>query len=94
MKVKEIYIAKKKGDVPVLKSSAYVEKKKGLVGDRYYSQEGTFSKRQKGDRKGEITFIASEEVDKFNAEQNEKGRRPPPACLFLLFVCSPVNSEK
>jgi MOSC domain-containing protein YiiM len=43
------------------------------VGDRYFYGEGTFSKKllSSGSRKGEITFIAAEEVDQFNTSQNE-----------------------
>ena len=69
-KVKEIYIAKK-GLSPVFQRSAQVEAGKGVVGDRYYNGEGTFSAKLEGNRKREITFIAAEEIDAFNSAQSE-----------------------
>ena len=69
-KVKEIYIAEK-GSNPISQFCAQVEAGKGLVGDRYYNGEGTFSEKLAGNRKSEVTFIASEEIDKFNLTQNE-----------------------
>lgn len=68
--IREIYIAEK-GSKPISQSSVQVEVNKGVVGDRYYNGEGTFSKKLTDNRKSEITFIASEEIDKFNAMQNE-----------------------
>lgn len=70
-RVKKIYIAEK-GLTPISQFSAQVEEKKGVVGDRYYNGEGTFSKKLTGNRKSEITFIASEEIDEFNSTQHQK----------------------
>ena len=47
---------------------ASLEAGKGLVGDRYYRETGTFSDELKGKRDSEITLIESEEVDRFNRE--------------------------
>ncbi len=69
-KIKEIYIAEA-GANPSYQSSVQVEANKGIVGDRYYNGAGTFSEKLSGNRKSEITFIASEEIDQFNATQNE-----------------------
>ena len=68
--VKEIYIAET-GAQPRIQSSAQVEANKGVVGDRYHKGEGTFSEKLADNRKREITFIASEEIDQFNSTQNE-----------------------
>ena len=68
--VKEIYISET-GAQPCIQSSAQVEANKGVVGDRYCKGGGTFSEKLLGNRKSEITFIASEEIDQFNASQNE-----------------------
>lgn len=69
-KVLEIYIAEH-GLKPVAQQAVQVEANRGIVGDRYYYGEGTFSQKLADDRKSEITFIASEEIDRFNASQNE-----------------------
>ena len=69
-KVREIYIAEK-GSSPVFQRAVQVEAGKGVVGDRYYNGEGTFSEKLAGNAKSEITFIASEEIDTFNLTQNE-----------------------
>lgn len=68
--IKEIYIAER-GNSPVLLASVQVEEGKGVAGDRYFEEKGTFSKKLEGNRKSEITFIAAEEIDKFNETQNE-----------------------
>jgi MOSC domain-containing protein YiiM len=68
--VKEIYIAES-GAQPCIQSSVQVEANKGVVVDRYYKGGGTFSEKLAGNRKSEITFIASEEIDQFNSTQNE-----------------------
>jgi MOSC domain-containing protein YiiM len=68
--IKKIYIAKK-GAKPISRALVGVEANKGVVGDRYYHGAGTFSEKLAGHRKSEITFIASEEIDNFNAAQNE-----------------------
>ena len=69
-KILDIFIAET-GKQPESQSSVNVEANKGIVGDRYYSGKGTFSKKLFGNRKSEITFIAAEEIDTFNASQGE-----------------------
>ena len=46
-----------------------LEPGKGLVGDRYYRETGTFSDKLKGQRDSEVTLIESEEVERFNQEK-------------------------
>jgi MOSC domain-containing protein YiiM len=65
-----IYIADRAA-TPRPQTAVEVEANKGVVGDRYYNGEGTFSQKLVGKRKSEITFIAKEEVDGFNASQAE-----------------------
>ena len=68
-KVLEIYIAERSG-VPMQSiEQAQLEAGKGIVGDRYYSGQGTFSERLAGLPDVELTLIESEEVDAFNREQ-------------------------
>lgn len=63
-----IYTAPTAGSTlqPVPKAS--LEAGKGLVGDRYYAQVGTFSKKVMLPD-AEITLIESEEIDRFNLNQ-------------------------
>lgn len=68
--VYEIYIAEA-GKSPVLQSSISAEANRGLVGDRYYNGTGTFSNKLIKKRKSELTFIAAEEIDAFNAASGE-----------------------
>ncbi|CAA0111575.1 Uncharacterised protein [Halioglobus japonicus] len=69
-RIMAIYIAQR-GAAATLHPSAQLEAGKGVVGDRYYDGEGTFSKQLAGNRKSEVTFIAAEEIDAFNAAQHE-----------------------
>jgi MOSC domain-containing protein YiiM len=47
-------------------SVAELEKGRGIVGDRYYAQLGTFSKKNRVLPDQEVTLIESEEIDEFN----------------------------
>lgn len=55
-------------DVP----NAKLEAGRGIVGDRYYEGSGTFSKKLEDNDKGQITFIAAEEIDNFNAARGTR----------------------
>lgn len=55
------------GQAPRDLVNAQLEAGRGIVGDRYYQGNGTFSGKLKETEKGQITFIAAEEVDNFNA---------------------------
>ena len=46
---------------------ADLEVGRGIVGDRYYTQLGTFSKKNEIRPDQEVTLIESEEIDRFNA---------------------------
>ena len=46
--------------------SADLEAGHGIVGDRYYGDTGTFSKKLKGLPDKELTLIESEHIDQFN----------------------------
>ena len=48
-------------------TQAEIEAGKGIVGDRYYVGEGTFSELLQGLPEVEITLIEQEEIDAFNA---------------------------
>jgi len=61
-----IYIAPRASVTSESVSEAVVEEGRGIVGDRYHSGDGTFSK-PKPDR--HMTLIEAEEIDHFNAEQ-------------------------
>jgi MOSC domain-containing protein YiiM len=42
---------------------------RGIIGDRYHSETGTFSRKLEGLPDKEITLIEIEEIDQFNASQ-------------------------
>jgi MOSC domain-containing protein YiiM len=69
-KVLEIYVAERSAK-PDQRHEVDVKASQGIVGDRYFDGNGTFSKKLEGNRKSEITFIASEEIDRFNEGQGE-----------------------
>ncbi len=48
-------------------SSATLVAGKGIVGDRYYAAQGTFSDKFKGAPGLEVTLIEQEQIDGFNA---------------------------
>lgn len=69
-RILEIYIAER-DKPPASQQSVQAEAEKGIVGDRYHNGTGTFSDKLASNRKREITFIAAEEIDRFNQSQNE-----------------------
>lgn len=44
---------------------------KGIEGDRYFSGQGTFSEKLKGNPAAELTLIEKEEIDIFNKKHNQ-----------------------
>lgn len=48
-----------------------LEEKKGIFGDRYYNQEGTFSNKGKIEPDRDVTLIEIEKIDTFNQELNQ-----------------------
>ena len=61
-----IYIAPAGKAVMESLTVAELEIGRGIVGDRYYAQLGTFSKQDEIRPDQEITLIESEEIDRFN----------------------------
>jgi MOSC domain-containing protein YiiM len=64
--VVEIYTAATAGAAMRAIPEATLEAGRGLLGDRYYAGQGTFSERLDGKPDVEITLIAEEEVIRFN----------------------------
>ena len=67
-KVVEIHIAHSCESSMQKVNSADLEAGKGIVGDRYYSDTGTYSQKLAGLPDKELTLVESEKVDAFNTE--------------------------
>ena len=65
-KVIEILIANNAKEQLYNLESCRVVEDKGIVGDRYYKQSGTFSEKLKDQEDFHVTFIEKEEIDAFN----------------------------
>ncbi len=63
--VKMILIAEQAGDTLLPIQSAMLRVGKGIVGDRYYSGQGEFSKKHEGSPALEVSLIEQEEIDQF-----------------------------
>lgn len=68
-KIIDIYVYPQAGSKGIAKPTIQLVAQAGIVGDRYYNRDGTFSKEQIK-AKQEITFIESEKIDDFNKENN------------------------
>lgn len=67
-KVEAIYIAREaSGPMEYLHEASLVAGR-GIEGDRYYTEQGTFSEKLKDEPDREVTLIEAEEIEKFNAE--------------------------
>ena len=66
-KVIATYTAPVAGQEMILHEEVELEKGKGIRGDRYYNGSGTFSRNANENADHEVTLIASEEIDRFNA---------------------------
>lgn len=66
-RVEKIFICKQAGEALSAKNNATLIKAKGIEGDRYFHQQGTFSKALKATGDFEVTLIAVEEITAFNA---------------------------
>lgn len=64
--VLEIYTAPEGGAPMVKKQSVVLEAGKGIVGDRYHNETGSFSKERAGLPEKEVTLIESEKIAEFN----------------------------
>jgi MOSC domain-containing protein YiiM len=69
-RVIEIYIAPAAGTELQSVPEAVLEAGRGIVGDRYHRQIGTFSEKLKDKADWQATLIELEEVERFNAEFN------------------------
>ena len=70
-KIKHIFICRSAGDNMNAVQKVQIVTGKGIIGDRYYFNEGTFSGLPKGNpKRRDVTFISSEEIDKFNDALN------------------------
>jgi len=66
----EIYIAKSSASNPKKIEIAELVSGRGVIGDRYFNEIGTFSEKLAGLPNKELTLIESEEIDAFNKEFN------------------------
>jgi MOSC domain-containing protein len=64
--VKDILLAEKAGDPLSSTQSAELQAEKGIVGDRYYLSQGTFSRVLEDLPDFEVTLIEQEQIDSFN----------------------------
>jgi MOSC domain-containing protein YiiM len=64
----QIFAAAEAGARPVAADEARLEAGRGLVGDRYHREAGTFSAKLKGKPGREVTLIESESIDRFNRQ--------------------------
>ena len=67
--VVELYIAEQAGSPMLSREQIRLESGKGIVGDRYANNCGTFSEKLAGLPDKEVTLIESERVAAFNIEQ-------------------------
>ena len=69
-KIIEIYTYPQAGAQGIAQSSIEIIAGSGIISDRYYTNQGTFSNKKPLKPKQEITFIESEEIDNFNLHNN------------------------
>lgn len=62
----DILLTEKAGDALFSKQTAELQAGKGIVGDRYYLAQGTFSEALKDLADFEVTLIEQEQIDVFN----------------------------
>ena len=65
----EIYIAEQAGSPMLAREQIKLERNKGIIGDRYANNCGTFSEKLAGLPDKEITLIESERIAAFNHDQ-------------------------
>ena len=64
-----IYIARRGGAPMQYIQQASLHAGRGIEGDRYFSEAGTFSEKLAGTPDREVTLIEAEEIDRFNGQQ-------------------------
>lgn len=62
-----IYTAPEAGAEPISLTEVRIEAGRGIVGDRYYRRQGTFSEKLRDGHDWHITLIEIEEIERFNA---------------------------
>ncbi|MGE3799390.1 MAG: MOSC domain-containing protein [Candidatus Kapaibacterium sp.] len=67
-KILGIYSTLSSGEEMISREEGELVVERGIVGDRYSVELGTFSKNVDETRDYEVTLIESEEIDRFNAE--------------------------
>ena len=67
-----IHVAHKAGGPLEPVEVAHLESGKGVVGDRYFQHQGTFSDKLKGSQDWEVTLIEIEEIRSYNKNQGTK----------------------
>lgn len=70
-KVIEIFISPKAAMPMQSETKIMLEAGRGIVDDRYYLAEGTFSEKLKGMPDSHVTLIESENINAFNAESGQ-----------------------
>lgn len=65
-KISNIFICASANEKLESVTTAHLISGKGIVGDRYYYETGTFSEKLAGNPAREITLIESEEINNFN----------------------------
>ncbi len=68
--IKSIFIAESGGSTMISIPSAELIAGQGVVGDRYFKGNGSFSEKLAGLPDVELTLIESEEIDDFNRKLN------------------------
>ena len=68
-KIEAIYIARQAGGTMEYLHEASLVAGRGIEGDRYFAEQGTFSDRKSPEPDREVTLIEAEEIEKFNAEE-------------------------
>ena len=68
--VLKICIANEASAKPILQKSIFAVKNKGIEGDRYYLEKGTWSNKDKPHQ--QISLIESENIDFVNSHYNNK----------------------
>lgn len=71
-KVEVILLAEQAGKAMSEHASAELQAGKGVVGDRYYSSQGTFSEALADAADFQVTLIEQEEIDLFNQKTGFK----------------------
>jgi MOSC domain-containing protein YiiM len=69
--VMRIYVADQGGSAMKPLKQAQLIAGQGIVGDRYFSQSGTFSKKSSIKPKQQVTLIEMEEIEHFNQSRYE-----------------------